>query len=331
VWPLLALAGILLFNLIYDYRFFAIRINEGHLDGNLINVLKNGSAVMLLSLGMTMVIATAGIDLSVGSVMAIAGAMAGVLIARPDYAQLSSINVHGNLLLILFFALGASMLVGVANGLLVALLDIQPIVATLVMMIAGRGIAELITNGQRPTFDTIMPASFGFLGRGFFLWLPFPITIALGMSLITGLLTRGTALGLFLESIGNNATASRYAGVNARVMKIVAYIWCALCAGMAGLIGTSNLAYSDVNKLGLNMELDAILAAAIGGASLAGGRFSLAGSLIGALVIQSLTTTIASLGVSSDVSMVVKAGVVVLVCLLQSEKFRSKVTSLVRS
>jgi simple sugar transport system permease protein len=100
---------------------------------------------------------------------------------------------------------------------------------------------------------------------------------------------------------------------------------------MAGLIGTSNLAYSDVNKLGLNMELDAILAAAIGGASLAGGRFSLAGSLIGALVIQSLTTTIASLGVSSDVSMVVKAGVVVLVCLLQSEKFRSKVTSLVRS
>lgn len=322
IWPLLALVAILLFNFFFTPGFFEIRFREGHLEGNLVNVLKNGAPVMLLSLGMTMVIATAGIDLSVGSTMAIAGAIAGVLIARPEYAALSAINVNGNLFLIIVISLFLALLVGLFNGLMVSLVGLQPIVATLVMMIAGRGIAELITNGQRPTFDH---AGFSAIGRGFFLTLPVPFLIALAMTGLTALLTRGTALGLFLESIGNNSTASYFAGVNEKVVKIVAYIWCALCAGIAGLIPTANLAYSDVNKLGLNMELDGILAAAIGGASLAGGRFSLAGSLLGALVIQLLTTTIDSRGISSDFSMVVKAAVVVLVCLLQSDRFRALV------
>jgi simple sugar transport system permease protein len=332
IWPLAALVAILLFNLAFTPGFFEVRFRNGHFDGNLINVLKNGAPVMLLSLGMTMVIATGGIDLSVGSVMAIAGAMAGVLIARPEYAALSAINVGGQLWAIIGLSLVAAVLVGVVNGLMVSVVGLQPIVATLVMMISGRGIAELITNGQRPTFDRVVVAggamvepAFTFLGRGFVLALPVPFMIALGMMLVTAALTRGTALGLFLESIGNNSTASYFAGVNARVVKIVAYVWCALCAGIAGLLPTANLAYSDVNKLGLNMELDGILAAAIGGASLTGGRFSLVGSLVGAVVIQLLTTTIESRGVSSDVSMVVKAGVVVVVCLLQSDKFRALV------
>jgi len=327
LWPLLTLLAILAFNLFFNQDFFVIRFHNGHLDGNLINILKNGAPVMLLSLGMTMVIATGGIDLSVGSVMAISGAMAGVLIARPDYAYLSFINVHGSLWGIIGLALFVAVLAGLINGLFVALVDLQPIVATLVMMIAGRGIAELITNGQRPTFEH--PA-FMALGRDFFLTLPIPFLIALGVAILTGLLTRGTALGIFLESIGNNATAARYAGVNARIMKIVAYVWCAFCAGIAGLIPTANLAYSDVNTLGQNMELDGILAAAIGGASLAGGRFSLAGSILGALVIQLLTTTMYALGVSTDVAMMAKAGVVVVVCLLQSEKFRRLLLSIFR-
>ena len=134
--------------------------------------------------------------------------------------------------------------------------------------------------------------------------------------------TRATALGLFLESIGNNATASRYAGLNARSVKVVAYVWCGLCAGLAGLVKAADIRAGDVGKLGLNMELDAILAAAIGGASLAGGRFSLLGSLIGALVIQSLTTSILMHDIQPEWSLVVKAAVVILVCLLQSEKFR---------
>lgn len=349
LWPLLTLVAILLFNLLFTKDFFVITFRDGHLDGNVINILKNGAPVMLLSMGMTLVIATAGIDLSVGSVMAIAGATAAVLISRPDYAFLTRwVDVHGghvdqlwSLWGIIGLALLAAIIVGVVNGLLVAVVDLQPIVATLIMMIVGQGIAELITDNRPTTFDTVplpegviatLPAGaphalvpvFLQIGRGFMFGLPIAFLIALVMAGATALLVRGTALGLFLESIGNNATASRYAGINARIIKIVAYLWCALCAGIAGLIPTASVA--NLNPAAIfkeSHELDGILAAAIGGASLAGGRFSLAGSLLGALVIQLLTTTMYSLGVSTNVAMIAKAGVVVGVCLLQSDKFRA--------
>jgi galactofuranose transport system permease protein len=371
LWPALTLAGILLFNLFFTKGFFSVSIQNGHLAGNLTSILSNGSVVMLLSMGMTLVIATAGIDLSVGSAMGVAGAVAAVVISRPDYAFLThwiadsdaflvrhfGIHVvgavfHGHvdylssLWGIIGLALLAALLVGVINGLLVTLLDLQPIVATLTMMIIGQGFAELFINNIPTTFDTVAmtaptpedPARhvqvvpiFLQLGQGYLFGLPISFLIAMVMAIVTAALVRSTALGLFLESIGNNATASRYAGVNARAIKIVAYVWCSLCAGIAGIIWTAN--FANLNPAALfkeNRELDGILAAAIGGASLAGGRFSLAGSLLGALVIQVLTTTLYSRGSSTNEAMIVKAGVVVGVCLLQSEQFRKLVGGFLR-
>src|SRR6185503_13442172 len=141
--------------------------------------------------------------------------------------------------------------------------------------------------------------------------------------LIVVFLQTKTAAGLFIESTGDNETASRYAGVNTRAVKLMVYSFCALCAGLAGLIATTNIAAADANNAGLWLELDAILATVIGGTALTGGRFYLTGSLLGAILIQTLTTTILTRGIAVELTLVVKAVVVLLVCLMQSEKFRS--------
>jgi simple sugar transport system permease protein len=322
-WPLLVLVLILLFNILFTHEFLKLQFLNGQYRGYLIDILRNGSQVSLLALGMTLVIATGGIDLSVGAVMAIAGAAAAVLIVRPEDSFLSAINVNGSIPAVVALALVVSLLCGLWNGILVALLDIQPIIATLILMVSGRGIAQLITNGQiiNPPPDS----SFAFIGRGSLFHLPFEVTIVVVMTIFAALLTRGTALGLFLEAVGNNPKTSRYSGVNARVVKLLAYVFCGFCSGLAGLMYTSNNMAADANNTGLYLELDAILAVSIGGTALTGGRFSLAGSLIGALVIQSLTTTILAQGVQREVDLMIKAGVVVVVCLLQSEVFRAKV------
>jgi simple sugar transport system permease protein len=166
--------------------------------------------------------------------------------------------------------------------------------------------------------------SFEFLTAGNFLWLPFTATMVGATAIVAGVLTRGTGLGLFIEAVGNNPTASRYAGINARVVKLMVYAFSGFCAGLAGLIETAYIRGADSNNAGLYKELDAILAVSIGGTALTGGRFSLAGSLIGALVIQSLTTTILAHDIPRAVDLMIKAAVVIVVCLLQSEAFRVK-------
>jgi galactofuranose transport system permease protein len=196
---------------------------------------------------------------------------------------------------------------------------LQPIVATLILMVAGRGAAQLITNGQIPTFQY---KPFEFLGSGFLLGLPFPLMQAVVIFIVLTVLVRGTALGLMIEAVGNNPVAARLAGVQAGGVKVACYVLCALLAGVAGLIATADIKAADVNNTGLYLELDAILAAAIGGTSLAGGRFSLVGAAIGALVIQTLTTTILARGVAPELTLVIKAAVVVALCLLQSPRFR---------
>jgi simple sugar transport system permease protein len=198
----------------------------------------------------------------------------------------------------------------------------QPIVATLILMVAGRGLAQLLTDGQHVYINN--PA-FEFIGAGTFLWLPFPITIVACTVVLLWLLTRATALGLFIEAVGNNPLASRYSGIDARSVKLATYLLSGICAAVAGLIVTADIRDADANNVGLYLELDAILAAAIGGTSLSGGRFSLLGTIIGALVIQSLTTTILTQGVDAAITRVIKAGVVVAVCMLQSEVVRDGV------
>jgi simple sugar transport system permease protein len=208
-----------------------------------------------------------------------------------------------------------AVVLGLWNGALVALIGIQPIVATLILMTAGRGVAMLITEGQ---ILTVNSPPFKVIGSGFLLGIPVAVVVAAVIFLAAALLTRQTALGMLIESIGVNPEASRQAGVRARELLFAVYVFCALCAGIAGLILTANQTAADANNTGLFIELDAILAVVIGGTSLTGGRYSLLGTLVGALVIQTLVTTVYTVGIPPITTMVFKAAVVVAVCLLQS-------------
>ena len=198
-------------------------------------------------------------------------------------------------------------------------MGLQPIVATLILMVAGRGLAQLITGGQ---ILTVYYQPFHFLGGGYLFGLPFALYVVGALVLVTSLLLRKTALGLFIQAVGINPVASRLAGIRAAVLIFLVYVFCAACAGLAGLIISSNVRSADANNAGLLLELDAILAVTLGGTSLAGGKFSLAGSLVGALIIQTLTSTIYAMGVPPEINIVVKAIVVLAVCLSQSEVFR---------
>lgn len=315
LWPVLSLAALLAFNLVFQPSFFRIVIQDGHLYGTLVDVLNQGSKVMLLALGMTLVIGTGGVDLSVGSVMAITGALAALLVtttALPFAAVLALCVLAGA-------ALGAW------NGLLVTRLRIQPIIATLILMVVGRGIAMLITGGQIVTFE--QPA-FVFFGNGHFLGLPFTITIVALVFAATALLTRRTAIGLFIEAAGDNETASRFCGAPVRLVKVLVYAFSGVCAALAGLIATSNIKAADSSRVGELMELDAIFAVLVGGTALTGGRFTLVGSIVGALLIQTLTTTMYNLGMPPAVAPVPKAVVILLACLLQSPVFRAQLGGL---
>jgi simple sugar transport system permease protein len=313
-WPVLALAGLLVVNVIATPSFFNVRLQDGHLYGNLIDILRNGAPVLLVALGMTLVIATRGIDLSVGAVAAISGAVACTWIAGTNEGS------AGKALVACAIALVVCLVLGLWNGFLVSVLGIQPIIATLVLMTAGRGLAMLITDGQITTINNDL---FSKIGGGFVVTLPVAILIALAVFGLTAMLTRRTALGMLVESVGINPEASRLAGVRSRTIIWTAYVFSALCAGLAGLMIASNTNAADANAAGLWIELDAILAVVIGGTSLAGGRFSLGGTLVGALFLATLAATIPNIGIPSETNYLFKAVVVIVVCLLQSPKARA--------
>ena len=314
-WPLLGLVLLLLLNLTKTPDFFSIRVQDGHLYGSVIDILRNSAPTLLIALGMTLVIATRGIDLSVGAVAAISGAVACTYMAgSPDE------STAGRAIVAMTIALGVAILLGVWNGFLVSVLGIQPIIATLVLMTAGRGVAMLITDGQ---ITTVNNSLFKKVSTGFVVGLPIAILIALAVFAITAVLTRRTALGMLIEAVGINPEASRLAGVRARTITWTVYVFVALCSGIAGLMIASNTSAADANAAGLFIELDAILAVVIGGTSLAGGRFSLTGTLIGAMFIQTLATTIPTMGIPAETNYLFKAVVVIVVCLLQSPKARA--------
>ncbi|HEX2908214.1 MAG TPA: ABC transporter permease [Phototrophicaceae bacterium] len=307
LWTLAALILILLVNRLISPTFFTVRYQDGRLLGSIIEILNRGAAVMLLTTGMTLVIATKGIDLSVGAVIAICGAVSATLIADQPPA------------VAILFGLGAALLCGVWNGVLVAVFNIQPIVATLILMVVGRGIAQMITNGQIAIFND---PTLSFIGAGVVFGLPFPIFLSIGVLIVVWLFVRRTAVGLLIESVGANDRASFYAGINATMIKLMVYTISGLCAGIAGLILTGYIKGADANNAGLWTELDAILAVVIGGTSLNGGRFNLGLSMIGALIIQSLYTGILISGLPVEFNLVVKAIVILFILLLQSDSFR---------
>jgi len=315
----MALVAILIFNAIFSPGFFSITVIDGRLYGSLIDILNRGVPVMLLSLGMTLVIATAGVDLSVGAIMAIAGAVAAGIVVRPEDTLFQTLNLPPSFALMILIPLALATLAGAFNGLLIGRFGVQPIVATLILMVAGRGVAQLLTNAKKVTFNEDRLA---FIGSGAFLGIPMPILIFLGAFAALTLLVRRTALGLFIEAVGSSSRAANLCGIRADRLKVFVYACSGLMAGIAGLIAAGDLKAADAGNAGLFLELDAILAVAIGGGALTGGRFSLAGSVIGALVMQALTTTILTKGVSPELTQMVKALLIVGLCIAQSPVVR---------
>jgi simple sugar transport system permease protein len=289
--------------------FARIEIRDGRLFGALIDIMHRGTPVILLAIGMTLVIATRGIDLSVGAVMAIVGAVAALCVS----------GTHIPVYSIVLIALGVSIVAGLWNGVLVALFRIQPIVATLILMVAGRGLAQLLTGGQIVTIEN---HTFESIAVGSIFMLPTTIYIAALVLLAAFFIARRTVVGPYIEAVGANETASEYSGINVRLVKLFVYAFSGFCCGIAGLIATADIKAADPTHCGMYLELDAVLAVVIGGTAFTGGRFSLAGSVIGALIMQTLTTGILMRGIGVEYTLVVKAIAVILICTMQSPSFR---------
>jgi simple sugar transport system permease protein len=329
-WPLVAWIIILLFNVVINPKFFRIGILSDpvygkHLYGNIIDIFNNGAPLMLVAIGMTLVIATGGIDLSVGAVIAISAAMGAVLI-NPVLGNtlisnaISAANTTNTPLPVIVLAdLAAGTLCGLWNGFLVSRGKIQPMVATLILMVAGRGIAQLITNGQ---IMTIYYTPYYWFGNGFILGLPVSIYIVAVVLLLGWVLVRKTSLGLFIESVGINAKSAYYSGIDEKNVKLIAYMFCGFCGAIAGLLLSSYVHSADGNNNGLYYELDAILSVVLGGTLMTGGRFSMLASAIGAVVIWTFTVTVYSLGVPANALLAAKAVLVLVVILLYSDYTR---------
>ncbi len=324
-WPLAALALILVFDAIFAPTFFKIGILDGHLYGNLIDVLNDGAPLALVALGMTLVIATGGVDLSVGAVIAISAAMGAVLINPALGNKLITNDIltrdatNTPLGFIILADLAAGTLCGLWNGILVSRAKIQPMVATLILMVAGRGIAQLITNGQ---IMTIYYTPYFWFGNGFILGLPVSVYFVALVFVIAWVIVRKTSIGMFVESVGINPKSTHYSGINDANIKLFAYTFCGFCGAIAGLILSSYVKSADANNIGLNYELDAILAVVIGGTLMAGGRFSLMASIFGALIIWAFTLTMYTVGVPADALKAAKAVLVLIVILLYSDQVR---------
>ncbi|MBB3389313.1 simple sugar transport system permease protein [Rhizobium sp. BK275] len=313
---LIALLVVLLLNFSFFPQFLDVIVQNGRLYGSIIDVLNRGAPVALLAVGMTLVIATKGIDLSVGAVIAICGAVAA-----------SSIVEGNSLAYTLALTVVIGLLCGFWNGLLVAILNIQPIIATLVLMVAGRGIAQLITEGAIMTFND---DGLIFLGSGSFAFLPMPVVIWLVVALLVILLVRRTALGMLIEAVGINRRASTLSGVQTPVLLMAVYMLSGLCASIAGLIVAADIKGADANNAGLWLELDAILAVVVGGNSLLGGRFSIIGSLIGAMIIQAVNTGILLSGFPPEFNLIIKAIIIIVILVIQSPAMQSLTSFLTR-
>jgi len=308
--PIVCLLLVLVVNFIQTPTFFNITIQNGVFYGYIIDILNRSSGLIILSVGMTLVVASSGgTDISVGAVSALAGA---VCVAALGTGATYNMPYMASVLL----ALSVGAACGMVNGYLVSYMKVQPMVATLILFTAGRGIAQLVTGSF---ILYVKPEKFAYLGNFIpGIPMPTPFFVAIFVVFITWLLLKKTTLGIYIQSVGINRNASRLIGLNSKMIMFLTYIFCGLCAAVAGLISVSRTMSIDANNVGLYTELDAILAVAIGGNSLAGGRFSLMGSVIGAITIQALTTTLYAMHVSADQLPLYKALVVIIIVSLQS-------------
>lgn len=302
---LLALAALLLFNALFTPNF----LHQQTLFVNISQV----ATIAIVAVGMTLVIATGGIDLSVGAVMALAGALAPLVFLSEWGRANPGLAVAAAIVLPLLVAA----LCGLFNGSLVAFLGVQPIIATLILFISGRGVAQVLTNGNLQTFSN---PGFDFLGTGRVLGLPFQGWLALGLALLFALLVGRTIFGRYLLATGGNPRAAELSGVPVRAVTISVYMISGVLAGLAGLISVAINSASDAARNGQLMELDAIAAAVVGGAVLSGGRAPIVGVLLGAIFIQLVRYTLLANGLSDAVALIVKAGIIVAAVALQQSR-----------
>lgn len=314
-WGIVAIVALLLLNVLKDPNYLAVSVHptSGNLVGNLIDIVRASAPILMIAVGMSLVIATSGIDLSVGSTMAVAGAVS------MEFMK-SAGGSPGTALAAVGLAILVSAALGAVNGVLVAYVGLQPFISTLVMMLAGRGIAKVITAGQNTSASN---DTFRWIANGYVVGLPVVFLLAVALVILVGLIVRRSALGLMIEAIGINPKASRMAGIKPKGLLLTVYILSGALAAVAGIFSVGTVMTVDVSRTGYQLELDAILAVVIGGTSLAGGKFSIGGAAVGALLIATLDKTVLFLGVSSSATPAFKAIVIVVLCLLQSERVRS--------
>ncbi len=327
--PLAALLALVLFNLIADPSFFAIKYGQSStgypiFSGYLITILDNASELVILTIGMTLVTsASGGQDISVGSTMAIAGSVALRVLcgtnSRPDTLQ-------APIIVAFLVCCVVAMLFGAFNGALVAYLKIQPMVATLILFTAGRSIAAWINNNELPIISDV---SFGYYGNFIpGIPIPTPVFIAVACMIAIALVLKFTNLGLYTQSVGINAQSSRLNGLNPQGIKFTAYIILGLCAAVAGFIKVSRISTINYSVVAKDIEMDAILAVALGGNALSGGKFHMPSSILGAYVIQFLTTTLYKYKVMSTALPAYKAVVVIILVVLSAPAVKEKLGEL---
>ena len=327
-WAVVAEALILLVCLFVRPEFFSISYqpSTGMLYGNLIDIINRSSEITIIAMGMTLVIALGGTDLSVGALVAVSGAIA-LKFLRWDvtiYNTPGDYTVY-SFALVIIVPLVVCILMGMFNGFLISKGEMQPIIATLILMVCGRGLAQIVTNGKQ--FTTLY-SPFRVIGQGSFLFLPMPIIITIVVVAAVSIFVRKTAFGTMVESVGINPSASRLSGINSKRIIMICFALTAFLSGIAGLIMASRVMSNDSNNFGINFEMDAILAVVIGGTNMAGGKFSLAGTVVGSIIIRTIVTFVYYFGIVSEATMAFKALIIILVIVLQSEPVRQRMAKL---
>lgn len=271
------------------------------------------ATIAIVAVGMTLVIATGGIDLSVGAVMALSGALAPLIFGSAFGVEYPMLGLAAAFTL----PLVAAALCGAFNGALVTVLRVQPIIATLILFISGRGIAQVLTNGNLQTFSN---PDFSVLGTGKIFGLPLQGWLTLVIAVVIFWLMRRTVFGRYVLAIGGNEKAAALSGAPVKRVKIAVYMMCSVLAGIAGLIVVAINSASDAARNGNLMELDAIAAAVVGGALLQGGRAPIFGAILGAMIIQLVKYTLLANGVEDEVALIAKAGIIVLAVYVQQKR-----------
>lgn len=323
-WAVIAELAILAVAGILRPDFFRIEYNAttGMFYGSIVDIINRSSEITIIAMGMTMVIALGGTDISVGALVAVAGAFALKLLRWDvtEYPTPGNYTVYPFVLVILV-PLAVCTLMGLFNGILIGKFKLEPIIATLILMVAGRGIAQIATNGKQFTTGY---TPFRFIGQGSLFGLPFPIILAVVICAAVMIFVRRTAFGTFVESVGINPSASRVTGLKSGKIIIIVYTLTGFLSGVAGLIYSSRISSCDSNNAGVNYEMDAILAVVLGGTSMTGGKFSLTGTIIGSLIIRTITTLVYYFGITSESIMAFKAVIILVVIIIQSEPIRKR-------